>query len=140
MLKATENPDEIENHDKACCENCQTSLEDADISGVKKSQVFDIPAMKIMVTAHRASIKICPECQTENKGDFPENVNRPIQYGNGVKTVTSYFNNEHFIPVARTVQIFKDLYGQAPSEATIINANQQLNQHIEPASPITSYG
>jgi transposase len=132
-LKAVENPDEIENHDKACCENCQTSLEDTEISGVEERQVFDIPAMKIVVTAHQASIKICPECQTENKGDFPENVDHPVQYGNGVKTVASYFNNEHFIPVARTAQIFKDLYGQAPSEATIINANQQLNQHIEPA-------
>lgn len=132
-LKSTENPDETENHDKACCDNCQASLENAEVSGVEERQVFDIPAMKIIVTAHRASIKICPECQTENKGDFPENVNKPVQYGNGVKTVASYFNNQHFIPVARTAQIFKDLYGQAPSEATSLNASQQLNQQIEPA-------
>lgn len=132
-LKPTDNPDETETHDKACCENCQASLENVEVSGVEERQVFDIPAMKIVVTAHQASIKICPECQTSNKGDFPENVNQPVQYGDGVKTVATYFNNEHFIPVARTAQIFKDLFGQSPSEAVILKANKQLNQHIQPA-------
>jgi transposase len=100
---------------------------------VEERQVFDIPAMKIVIVAHQATIKVCPECQTENKGDFPENVTQPVQYGDGVKTVASYFNNEHFVPVARTAQIFKDLWGQAPSEATILKASKQLNQHIQPA-------
>lgn len=132
-LNKTDKPDKVETHDKACCEHCQASLEEVEVSDVEERQVFDIPAMKIVVTAHQATVKICPECQTENKGDFPEKVTSPVQYGDGVKTVASYFNNEHFIPVARTAQIFKDLYGQAPSEATIIEACKQLNQHIEPA-------
>ena len=132
-LNPVENPDETETHEKECCENCQASLKDIEVSGVEERQVFDIPAMKIVVTAHQASIKICPECQTENKGDFPENVNQPVQYGDGVKTVASYLNNEHFIPVARTAQILKDLYGQSPSEAVILKANKELNQHIQPA-------
>jgi len=132
-LKQSEDPDEVVTHDKACCENCNASLENVDISDVEERQVFDIPAMKIVVTAHQATVKVCPACQTENKGDFPENINQPVQYGDGVKTVASYFNNEHYIPVARTAQIFKDLYGQAPSEAIILKACQQLTQHIQPA-------
>lgn len=132
-LKLVEDPDKIETHDKVCCEKCQASLEDVEVSSVEERQVFDIPAMKIVITAHQATVKICPECQTENKGEFPEQVAQPVQYGDGVKTVASYFNNEHFVPVARTAQIFKDLYGQAPSEATILKASKQLKQHIQPA-------
>ena len=132
-LKPVENPDEIETHDHACCEKCQASLDDVEVSSVEERQVFDIPAMKIVITAHQATVKICPECQTENKGEFPEHVTQPVQYGDGVKTVASYFNNEHFVPVARTAQIFKDLYGQAPSEATILKASKQLNEHTQPA-------
>ena len=132
-LKSVEKPDKIETHDQVCCEQCQASLDDVAVSSVEERQVFDIPAMKIVITAHQATVKICPECQTENKGEFPENVTQPVQYGNGVKTVASYFNNEHFVPVARTAQIFQDLYGQAPSEATILKASKQLNQHIQPA-------
>jgi len=133
-LKPVDDPDEVEAHDKESCTNCQASLKDVTASAIEERQVFDIPAMKIVVTAHQVSLKTCPHCQTENKGEFPENVNNPVQYGEGVKTVASYFCNEHFIPVARTRQIFKDLYGQAPSEAIILKASEQLQQHIEPAT------
>ena len=92
----------MKTHDKFCGENCQSSLENVEVSRIEERQVFDIPVMKIVVTAHQATVKIYPECQTENKGDFPEKVIQPVQYGGGVKTVASYFNNEHFIPVART--------------------------------------
>lgn len=132
-LNQVEIPDEVEVHDKDCCENCAAFLADVPVSKVEERQVFDIPAMKIIVTAHRSTIKICPECQAENKGDFPENVTQPVQYGNGVKTVATYFNTGHFIPVDRTAQIFKDLFGQSPSEAFILNAGKQLEQKIEPA-------
>jgi transposase len=108
-------------------------LADVVVSAVEERQVFDIPAMKIEVTAHRATMKICPNCQTENKGNFPENVTQPVQYGDGVKTVATYLNTGHFIPVERTAQIFKDLFGQAPSEAFILTAGKQLELKIEPA-------
>ncbi len=132
-LNPVETPDEVEVHDQDCCGNCAVSLADVPVSKVEERQVFDIPAMKITVTAHQATIKVCPECQTENKGDFPENVTQPVQYGDGVKTVATYFNTGHFIPVERTAQIFKDLFGQSPSEAFILNAGKQLEQKIEPA-------
>lgn len=135
-LKKTTKPNEVITHNKSCCENCQTSLNEVNVSAVEERQVFDIPAMKIVVTAHQATVKICPKCQTTNKGDFPEKVTKPVQYGDGIKTLASYFNNEHFIPVARTAQIFKDLYNHAPSEAIIIKASQQLSEHIEPARNI----
>ena len=132
-LNPVEIPDEVEVHDKDCCGNCEASLADVPVSKVEERQVFDIPAMKIIVTAHQATLKVCPKCQTENKGDFPENVSQPVQYGDGVKTVATYFTTGHFIPVERTAQIFKDLFGQAPSEAFILNADKQLEQKIEPA-------
>jgi len=125
-LNPVEIPDEVEVHDKDCCGNCEASLADVPVSKVEERQVFDIPAMKIIVTAHQATLKVCPKCQTENKGDFPENVSQPVQYGDGVKTVATYFTTGHFIPVERTAQIFKDLFGQAPSEAFILNAGKQL--------------
>jgi transposase len=132
-LRQTGQPDKVETHDKDCCKNCQAALSDVNVSDTEERQVFDIPAMKIVVTAHRATVKVCPACQTENKGDFPDSVGQPVQYGDGIKTVASYFSNAHFIPVSRTRQIIRDLYGQAPSEAVILSASQQLSEHIQPA-------
>ena len=132
-LETVETPDHTEIHEPDLCKSCHTSLEDVEISGVEERQVFDIPAIRIEVTAHCATVKRCPCCGTENTGDFPETVTQPVQYGHGVKTWATYFNNQHFIPVERTAQIFKDLLGHAPSEATLLKANQELERLIEPA-------
>jgi transposase len=102
-------------------------------AGLEERQVFDIPALRREVTAHRATLKRCPDCGTENQGDFPRAVTQPVHYGLGVKTWAAYFNNQHFIPVKRTAQIFHDLLGHAPSEATLRLANQELGERIEPA-------
>jgi transposase len=132
-LETVETPEHTEIHDPSQCKSCHTSLDDVEISGVEERQVFDIPAMKIEVTAHRATVKRCPCCGTENTGDFPETVTQPVQYGHGVKTWAAYFNNQHFIPIERTAQIFRDLLGHAPSEATLLKASQELEKLIEPA-------
>jgi transposase len=132
-LDTQETPDYTVNHDPSHCKCCQTSLDDVEVVRVEERQVYDIPAITIEVTAHRATVKKCPGCGAENKGDFPETVTQPVQYGHGVKTWAAYFNNQHFIPVARTAQIFKDLLGHAPSEATLLKANQELVELIEPS-------
>jgi len=41
---------------------------------------------------------------------------------------------QHFIPTARTTQIFEDLFDHRISEQTVINACQQLSKKIQPAT------
>ena len=132
-LETVESPDHSENHDPDQCKNCHAALDAVEVSRVEERQVFDIPAIRIEVTAHRATVKQCPCCGTENIGDFPETVTQPVQYGDVVKTWAAYFSNQHFIPVERTAQIFKDLVGHAPSEATVLKASQELETRLEPA-------
>ncbi len=67
--------------------------------------------MQIEVTAHRAEIKICPDCGVPNRGQYPKGVTQAVQYGSGVKTWAAYFPNQHDLSVERTTQIFEDLVG-----------------------------
>jgi transposase len=61
-LAQVENPDLIEVHSPKFCEGCQNSLEEVEVSGVEKRQVFDLPSITIVITEHRAETKICPCC------------------------------------------------------------------------------
>ncbi len=66
-LTRSEHPDRIENHAATTCKQCGLPLNEVDITGHEERQVFDIPAMRIEVTAHRAEIKICPGCGAESE-------------------------------------------------------------------------
>ncbi|MCK5538719.1 MAG: IS66 family transposase [Thiomargarita sp.] len=134
LLASEETPNKIIIHDVEECEHCCVPLKNVDSSASEERQVFDIPAIQIEVTAHRAEIKICPKCGHKNQGQFPKEVNNTVQYGNGIKTWASYFVNQHFIPIERTAQIFEDLVNHRISEATILKATDELSQRVSPAT------
>jgi len=125
-LKQVTEPDHIEPHPITTCPHCQTDLVEIDPLEYEKRQVFDVPPVHLEVTEHRAEIKHCPGCDQDVKGEFPADVTQPTQYGPRVKAQASYLNNYHFIPLARTEELLCDFYGQSPSEAVIIAANQQI--------------
>jgi transposase len=102
--------------------------------GYEERQVFDLPAIRIEVTAHRAEIKICPRCGHESKGIFPSEVSQATQYGNRVKTWASYLTYQHFLPLERTGQLFADLVGHRISEGMVLKASTELDQQVAPAT------
>ena len=134
----SENPDHTETHKPDECTNCRTSLEDVSAVGEEERRVYDIPAIGIEVTAHRAEIKICPGCGTENRGEFPENVERGVRYGSGVKTWAAYFGNRHHIPLERAAQIFEDLTGHGISEGSLPKASEELSESVRPSTGATA--
>jgi transposase len=133
-LKPSANPDYTRIHVVESCEHCGTSLKDVKETGCEERQVFDIPAMRIEVTAHRAEIKICPNCGMENHGKFPDEVRAPVQYGDGVKSCAAYFTNQHFVSVERTTQIIEDLWRHPVSEAMVLNAMEELSEYVVPST------
>jgi len=133
-LMASAHPDRVESHEVPNCAHCQTSLAVIEAVGYEERQVFEIPAIRIEVTAHRAEIKVCPACGSTSKGTFPESVTQGVQYGPAVKTWASYFTNQHHIPVERTAEIFEDLVQHRVSDATVLKASEQLELCIEPST------
>ena len=66
----------IVTHEFPRCGHCQASLQDIEAVGYEERQVFDLPVIRIEVTAHRAAIKVCPVCGHRSKGNFPEAVTK----------------------------------------------------------------
>ncbi len=135
-LQASAQPDQIETHDAAICVHGQASLVGIEASGYAERQVFDSPAIRLVITAHRAAVKMCPVCGGKSTGDFPAGVTQAAQYGTAVKTWASYFTNQHHMPVERTAQIFDDLVHQPVSDATVLKASEELSVSIEPSTEV----
>src|SRR5215510_1146144 len=133
-LMAVASPDQTLTHTVSRCRYCQASLQDVECVGYEERQVFDLPAIRIEVTAHRAEIKVCPACGKPSKGTFPDAVTQAVQYGPTVHTWAAYFTNHHHIPVERTTEIFADLVQHQLSEATVLKASEHLDTCIAPAT------
>jgi transposase len=133
-LERVATPDQTVVHPVVACSQCGADLADVAVTTHEERQVFDIPAIRIEVTAHRAEVKMCPGCGAENGGVFPMGVTGPVQYGPGVKTWATYFQTPHFVPVERTAQIIEDLTGQRVAEATLMKAQRECAAAIAPAT------
>lgn len=132
-LKMSDKPDHIEPYHLDRCPHCQGDLSNVSSSGYVRRQVFDVPPVGLEVTEHQAEIKTCPHCQETVQAIFPAEVTQPVQYGSRLKAQASYLNNYHFIPHARTCELFGDFYGHTPAPALVKEANQLVQTGSEPA-------
>ena len=133
-LKMVEQPNHIRVHPVATCQQCHATLEHVWPNAHEKRQVFDVPPVRVEVTEHRAEIKTCPQCGRVNMGTFPVEVTQPVQYGAHLQAQASYFNVYHFVPLARTAELFNDLYAFPLTEAVVVEANTQVAHYVAPAT------
>jgi transposase len=132
-LKPVEQPDHIERHEVTTCPHCAADLSEVEVYAVEKRQVFDLPPVRLEVTEHQAEIKRCPACSQRVKGNFPEDVTQPVQYGPRLKAQVVYLNTYQLLPLARLGELIEAFYGHAPSEALILEANETLAECVAPA-------
>jgi transposase len=129
-LRFTENPDEILVHSLTSCVRCSASLENVASYGFEKRQVFDLPAPRVHVIEHRAEEKCCPQCGLQQRAVFPKNVLAPTQYGDGFTAWTAYLHAYQVMPLERIAQLFEDLTGYRPSEATLLSSLKAMSNKL----------
>jgi transposase len=132
-LAMVDNPEQIEIHQAQACPHCFANLATVSADAYVRRQVFDVPPVQLEVTEHRAAIKHCPGCGYAVQAAFPAHVSQPVQDGPRLKAQASYLNSYHFIPIARTCQVFEDFYGHGPAWAFVAAANQAVESGSAPA-------
>lgn len=127
------NPDEVVVYSLSNCQSCQASLAGVPAQKIEARQVFDLPPIKWKTTEHRAETTCCPNCRTINTAPFPEGVNAPVQYGATLQAWTSYLSAYQLLPLERISQLFEDLTGHGPSEATLLSQLKVMHEALAPS-------
>jgi len=133
-LEMVAKPDKIEPHLVDCCDHCHASLKKEKAVKIERRQVFELPEIHLEVTEHQAEIKVCPKCQQTTTASFPPEVSQPTQYGKKIKSQMAYFHEYQLLPLKRTQETVKDLYGQTVAEGTIVSACKELALKAKPAN------
>jgi transposase len=134
-LKKADSPDHIVLHaPPAICE-CGLPLPEATV--VEARQVFDLPSMHYEVTEHRV-LAACCACGKRHRGEFPEGVNAPVQYGPGLKAAAVHLTQHHMLPAQRTADLMGDLFDLPVSDATVLAAVDEAGERLE--STVTAIG
>lgn len=135
-LQMVETPDVIETHTLHSCAHCNTSLQDVPVITYGRRQVFDLPLPQLIVTEHRLEKKCCPNCGTKQQARAPKQVNAPVQYGESWTAWCTYLHTYHNLPLERIGQLFLDMTGQRPSDATLLRGLASISAEIQ---PLTTY-
>jgi transposase len=111
-LEPIAEPDRVRVHAPSVCVGCGSDLADAELLDEQVRQVFDLPAIQIEVTEHRAQTRRC-RCGQVATGSFPETASAPAPtcYGPRVAAVATYLLVRQHVPVARTAELLGDCFG-----------------------------
>jgi transposase len=135
-LKKAESPDYIVLHaPPATCDACGLPLPEATLAETR--QVFDLPPTHYEVTEHRVLEAHCA-CGKRHRGEFPEGVNAPVQYGSRLKAAAVHSTQHHMLPAQRTAELMGDLFDLPLSDATVLAAVEEARRRLEPT--VTAIG
>lgn len=129
-LEKVDNPDETIEYKVAICEKCKMRLCGQEAEGYESRQVFDVVINKVVIE-HKAEVKTCSGCGLVNIGKFPSEASKSVQYGSGVKSLSTYMSLYQLIPYKRVEDFFKDQIGLPLSEGTIFNFNIEAYEKLE---------
>lgn len=121
-LKRVAHPDRVVVHPIATrCDHCgsQIPLQDISLSSETR-QVIDLPPIRIEVTAHCVEVAHC-RCGKRHVGLFPADVTQAAQYGSQVKAAAVYLTQYQQLPIDRTAQALRDLFGLSVSVGSVQN-------------------
>jgi transposase len=97
--------------------------------GYESRQVIDIDISRL-VTEYRAQV-LEDSNGKQYTAPFPNNVGRPVQYGDSVKVHAVYMSQYQLIPYNRIEENFQDQVGIPISSGSIYNFNKDVYERLE---------
>jgi transposase len=132
-LRLVDDPDDTITYTPPMCAGCGKDLADAEIFGVCRHQVFDVPPTppRRYVTEHQAVAKTCSGCGITTEAPVPGVVVGRVQYGPGVKARAAWLTCAHFLPVRRARRVLNALLGFTVSDGWVAGLRAQAAWLLE---------
>jgi transposase len=112
-------PSRVIMHRPQQCRHCAGPLVLGHLISSERRQVIELVPAKLRVLEHQAQVVRCARCGLKTKGEFPQGVRAPVQYGSAVKARALYLMNYQLLPYARTREALGELFGCWPSKRTL---------------------
>lgn len=119
-LKFSDTPDFTKDIIPETCLVCGADLSDRESTLAAYRQVIDIPPVRPVVTRYNVFQKVC-NCGVCTQSLFPQGVNAPVSYGQGVESLVVYLSVRQLVPYGRLAEILRDNYSLELSQGTIAN-------------------
>lgn len=112
-LRLSDDPDDTITHIPPVCAGCGNDLADAEVFGVCRHQVVDVPPPppRPYVVEHRVQSRTCAGCGTVTEASAPAVASGRVQYGPGVKARAAWLTCAQFLPVRRARGVLNALGG-----------------------------
>lgn len=130
-------PDEQVDHYPPECGGCGDGLDPATAGRAGDPvvrQVFDVPEVRVRVTAHLLHLLSCLGCGARTRAVAPAGVSAPAVYGPTVTMLAAYLAAQHHIPVARVTEILADVAGVEVSAGWVTTACARMAAAVAPAN------
>ncbi|MCL2426691.1 MAG: IS66 family transposase [Oscillospiraceae bacterium] len=120
-LDITIEPDEIVLHVPTLCRGCPNHESCVSQACVGETRKVVDAVVTVNVTAHQSLVLNCPLYGIRYKGEFPEDIKAPVQYGENLQALVVAMNTVGAVSVNRTHEILSGVFGIPLSTGTIVN-------------------
>lgn len=128
-LQQVPHPDRVIRCTPGQC-SCGHEFLPEELTLAERRQVFELPKPRLEITEYQVHRATCPSCGRSCRGDAPDGVNAPVQYGNGVKSYMVLLGTHFNVPFKKVQLLFSDLFGYPINESTAFSAGVQCYERL----------
>lgn len=93
-------------------------------------QVNDIMLPKTITVEYQAKDGRCEKCGKIHKASFPKGVEGLVSYGDNLQAIVTYLTTYQLVPLKRTTELVKDLFGINISQGTVVASGEEAYEKL----------
>jgi len=129
-LEPSERVDRSEKLRLEACPLTGERLDDSNVVGSVKRQVWDLPPLSLFVTEYESFVYEVPSTGAKVSAAFPDAAKAPVQYGDRFLAWLVYMADYQLVPMRRIRAMCRDLFSVSVGEGTVARARKLCEESL----------